>query len=297
MSSKIVPKKRENFMSFCFNLLVVIMLVISGSSFAISQIESLSQISINQPAKTFFLFDIDDTIFDSPTMLGSKAWRKYIVEAAGRNWHDIFSYALAQKYPIKTVEEITSSFVRNLQNKGFVVCALTSRERKLWYDMPQEGIDVLTENQLSSVGVNFNNRSLENIYPQLSEDSEYYNGIFFAHIEPKGNYLYQLLEKSIDRPEKIIFIDDKLSQVESVAAALTKLGLPHECYLYAATDKKAFRPLVANIQLYYFYESDGQRIISDEEASVIIENNPEKDADYYLNAALNHYLIVTGTCK
>jgi hypothetical protein len=257
-------------------------------------IESLSQISQNNPSKTLFLFDLDDTIFDSSFMLGSKAWRRYIVEATKKidpseNWHDIFSYSLAsRKYPLKAVEEMTSSFVKGLQNQGFVVCGLTSRQRQIWYAMPQDGIDVLTEKQLSSVGVDFNNKSLENIYSDLSTDSGYYNGTFFAHIKPKGDYILHLFKTASHRPEKVIFVDDKPSEGESVANALTQLGIAHECYLYSATDKKgkAFNPLIANIQLYYFFESDGQRIVSDEEAAEIAKSDPKKDADYYLSRAI-----------
>lgn len=256
-------------------------------------IESLTQVSNDHPSKTLFLFDIDDTIFDSFSMLGSKAWRRYIVEATKKidpseNWHDIFSYALAEKHPLKAVEEITSSFVKDLQSKEFAVCGFTSRERKLWYDMLQEGVDVLTVQQLSSIDVNFNNGSVENIYPDLAKDSEYFNGVFFANIEPKGNYLLHLFKTSSSLPEKVVFIDDKLSQVESVANALAELAIPHESYLYSATDKKGkvFNPLIANIQLYYFYESNGEKALSDEQAQLIAISNPEKDADYYLNTAI-----------
>lgn len=256
-------------------------------------IESLSSIN-NQPPKTLFLLDIDDTIFDSFSMLGSKAWRRYIVEATKKidpteNWHDIFSYALAQKHPLRAVEKITSTFVQDLQSKEMIVCGFTSRERKLWYDMFQEGVDVLTVKQLSSVNVNFNNGSLEKHHPDLAKNSEYFNGVFFANIEPKGNYLLHLFKSSSSFPEKVIFIDDKLSQVESVASALAKLGIPHESYLYSATDKKGkiFNPLIANIQLYYFYDSNGEKALSDEQAQLIAVSNPEKDADFYLKEALS----------
>ena len=141
-------------MSGVYNLIVFAVLIISAPALAenpvsnVCKIESLSQISTDQPAKTLFLFDIDDTLLDSFSMLGSKAWRRYIVEAtkkidADENWHDIFSYALAQKHPLKAVEEMTSSFVSKLQENGHVVCGLTSRERKLWYDMPKERLHLL----------------------------------------------------------------------------------------------------------------------------------------------------------
>ena len=85
-------------------------------------------------------------------------------------------------------------------------------------------------------------------------------------------------------PNKVIFIDNKQSQVESVAAALDELGIEHECYWYTATDKKAeqFSPLIANVQLYYLWISNGTHILSDEEAELIAMEHPEKDAESYL---------------
>lgn len=261
---------------------------------SISKIESIIEIQIAQPDKTIFFFDLDDTIFDFPYMLGSKAWRRYIVEATkkidtSKNWHDIFSYLLAQKHPLKTVEPITSQFIENLQEKGYIVCGLTSRERKQWYNTYQEGVDEITNKQLSSININFNNKSLENTYPYLALDSEYSNGSFFANIDPKGNYLLHLLKNAPDLPEKVIFIDDKLTQAESVAKALTELGIKNECYFYCATDAKAkmFNPLIANIQLYYFLKSNYQEIISDEQAALIAKEDSTKDADYYLKAILD----------
>lgn len=260
---------------------------------SIYTIESLQQIQVTQPDNTIFFFDLDDTIFDFPYMLGSKAWRRYIVEATkkfntSKNWHDIFSYLLAQRYRIQAVEPITSQFVKELQKKGYIVCGLTSRERKQWYKTPQEGVDEVTSNQLNSIDIHFDNEHLKNHYPYLASDSGYFNGTFFAHLDPKGEYLLHLFKNASDLPKKVIFIDDKSTQVESVAKALTELGIENECYFYSATDEKAkrFNPLIANIQLYYFLKSDYREIISDEQAALIAKEDLTKDVDHYLKAIL-----------
>jgi hypothetical protein len=256
------------------------------------QIESLSQLLHEQPPKTLYLFDLDDTVFDSPYMLGSRAWRRYIAEAtkkldATENWHDIFSYEVAKKIAVITVEEITAPFIKELQCKGHISCGLTSRERLCWYGMPQNGIDQLTVDQLLSVGIDFNKGSLEQEYPSLSSDAEYYKGTFFANISPKGHYLLHVLKGGL-YPIKIVFIDDKLDQVISVAEALTQLGIPHECYHYTATEKKSlvFNPLIANVQLYYFYKSSGTLLLSDQEAAEIAGNHSDIDAGAYLQEVL-----------
>lgn len=259
----------------------------------IVKIDSLCQIADSQPAQTIYLFDIDDTLFDYPHMLGSKAWRKYIVAATKddptRNWHDIFSLFLARNHPLETVEALTCQFIKELQLKGYGVFGLTSRERKIWYDTPMNDIDLLTVIQLKSLGISFNNEFLNETYPYLSSNSEYFGGIFFADVESKGEYLLKLFQDSPQLPKKVIFVDDKLSHVESVAAALDQLGINHECYWYTATDDKAsrFDPLIANVQLYHFWISGGKRIVSDEEADTIAKQYPERNAEYYLQSLLN----------
>ena len=267
----------------------------SQKALKITQIESLSQISESPSSQTVYFFDIDDTLFDSAAMLGSKAWRKYIYEATKndltQNWHDQFSLFVAQKYPLKAVEEKTSQFVKELQAKGHAVYCLTARERNRWYDMPMEGVDSLTIHQLQSVGIHLDVETLNGLYPHMTQTPEYYQGVFFADIEQKGEYLLKLLKESAQLPGKIVFIDDKKNQVESVAAALEQLGINYECYWYTPTDKKAaqFDPLIANIQLYYLCLSNGSKIISDEEAVSIADQYIEINEEDYLGFLLMNF--------
>lgn len=257
----------------------------------IAQIQKINEISSAYSKNTLIFFDIDDTLFDSPYLLGSRGWRRYIVEATkntGKNWHDIFSYFIAQNVPSVAIEGSTVQLVKELQTQGIGVCALTARERKVWYSTPTEGVDLLTSNQLKAAGFEFDQNAHKRLYPDLVDNPEYFGGIFFADTELKGEYLKKILGKASQKPTKIIFVDDKIIQVESVASALKELGIDHECYWYCATDDKAkkFNPLISNIQLYHLWISKGQKIISDKEAEEIAKAYPEKDADYYLRETL-----------
>jgi len=256
-------------------------------------VEIKSLMEIDKPlAKTMYLFDMDDTLFDFPYMIGSKGWRRYLRKATKNefeNWHDLFSLFLVRNYPVKTVEMCTSAFIEELQKKGHPVFALTARERNVWYDTQVKEIDKLTIRQLNSVGIDFDQESLNQDYPQLVKSAEYFKGIFFANTELKGDFLLELFKETSQFPEKIIFVDDKRNQAESVAAVLNALGIDNQCYWYSLTDEKErhFDPLIANIQLYYFWISEGHQIVSDEEAFFIAEQNPEKTAEYYLQQVLN----------
>lgn len=294
------PKRPDLLFSVLFTLMLLCVFleesILASTSLGepntMIRIESLAEISDLQPAGTFYFFDIDDTLIDSPYMLGSKAWRKYMSEVTKReticNWHDLFSLYVALNHPLNTVESITAPFIKELQEKGYVVFGLTARERKKWYDTPAEDIDLLTANQLRSLGIVFKTDNLDSIYDYLIHSPEHFQGIFFADIEPKGGYLLKLFKEARKLPRKVIFIDDKQSQVESVAEALDELGIDNECYWYCPTDKKNqdFDPLVANIQLYYFWTSRAEHILSDSMARAIAQKNPDKAAEYYLQHLL-----------
>lgn len=260
----------------------------------IVKIASIQEIQTSYPKKTIIFFDLDDTLFDSPYMLGSKAWRKYISQVtkdSKKNWHDIFSLFVARNLKVTPIEPATNQLINELQRQGYGVCGLTARERQIWYDTPTQGIDVLTIKQLDIAGIHFDGEAFKKMYPGLAQDPEFYEGVFFADTDSKGEYLRKILERSSpsERPKKIVFIDDKLSQVESVASALKQLHIDYECYWYYATDEKAkkFNPLIANIQLYYLWQTNGCEVLSDQEAEKIAQQSPEKDPEYYLKAILN----------
>ncbi len=255
----------------------------------IVKITSMNALPIDHPEHTIFFFDIDDTLIDSPYMVGSKAWRKYIVEATketGQNWLGFFSLALAHHLPAALVEPNMLQILSTLQSKGYAVCGLTARARQCWYGISTE-VDTLTLSQLEIAGIHFDEGLLKKIHPVLTEDSEYFRGIFFSDEDLKGEYLKELLKHSSELVKKIVFIDDKLSQTESVAAALTELKIKDFiCYWYCATDAKSqrFDPLIANIQLYSLFTSN--RVISDEEAENIGLQYPEYNTEYYLQQLL-----------
>lgn len=279
------------------------------NSAIVKTVDSLWQIALDQPAGTLFLYDIDDTLLDSRYMLG-RAWRGYVREETAKingndvekikneNWHDIFAYYLCEKnYPLISVEPGTASYVAESQSKGYAVGALTSRERKRYYDLEIDGVDKLTVSQLASIGVYFDNQSIENHYRYLTHETEYFQGIFFSDQDAKGDYLTTIFSKvmaerkanpnaKIELPVKVIFVDDKLSQVESVAKALAQFGIEHECYVLKAASYRKLDKLVASIQFYHLQLSDGATILTNEEAAEIGKAHPEYDEAYYFNLSV-----------
>lgn len=272
-------------------LLFALLFFINFSSYSLGEIvtiQHLNEVTSSKPA--LILFDIDDTLIDSSTMAGSKAWRSYIRKATENdntlNWHDLFSLWIANHHPYSTVESCTVDKVHELQNAGHLVLGLTSREKTRWYDLNDVPTEELTHEQLQVVGIQFSDAIFADLFPGLTTLSQYSRGVFFADIEPKGNFLLYALNGLKSFPEKILFIDDKLSQVESVDEALSELGIDHVAYYYQAIEEKSaqFDPLIANIELYYSLLLGGVHL-TDSEAKAIAETYPEQDEKFYLEAS------------
>ncbi len=250
---------------------------------SVVKITSLNELPLTHSEGSVVFFDIDDTLLDFPCMLGSKAWRKEMFQVAP-DQHDRIVLFITKHIPATSVEPMTTQLIKELQTKGYVVCGLTARERQVWYSTPMEGVDILTLKQLTSAGIALDNNRFKEIYPELAKDAAYFEGVFFADISPKGDYLRKILEGASHRPKKIIFIDDKLRQVQSVDSVLQDLHIDHECYWYVATEHQAaqFDPLIAAIQLHHLWVSQGSEMLSDQEAEVIRLQHPEKTPDDYL---------------
>lgn len=252
-------------------ILIVLFFWQNSSESRIVEIRSISEIPVSN-SESLYLLDIDDTLIDSPYMLGSKAWRTYI-RALGKkceqDWHDQFSYHLAKNYPVTSVEHCTSSWVRDLQAQGHAVIGLTARERAFWYDTQIEGIDALTISQLKSVGISFESERIEELFPLFTSHPHYFEGVFFVDIDLKGPFLKRMLLKLDPLPKSIIYVDDSFAHIASVDKALHELQIDHVCYWYKACKAKElqFDPLVADTQLYFFLTTG--EILSDEDARLV----------------------------
>lgn len=250
---------------------------------------------IPQPLEeTLYLFDLDDTLFDSAGMLGTKAWRGYIKEATKhdprKNWHDCLSYFIAQHYPLKTVEATTSDHIKKLQDKGYMVLGFTARERNMWYGDRREGVDQLTVEQLTTMNIDFSRTVLREGYEYIAAMPQYYGGILFADTDSKGEYLLKLFKGREHLPKKVIFVDDKFSHIESVEEALDTIAIENDSFWYIAVEHKSqtFNPAIADIQLYYLWTY--HIVLTDAEAAQISEEVAPEIISAYLQTVLNENL-------
>lgn len=213
------------------------------------------------------LFDIDDTLITNPFSLGTPAWRSWVKpklpKTEGFVLYDGLTLFIAQNAPYKAVEESTPSLIHDLQSQNISVFAFTARGRSQWYTTDIEGVDLFTHQQLKDVGINFKNSFIPDAL-QLLEPTYFYNGIIFAQHIKKGDLLKHIFKDLHYNPHCIIFVDDKLEQVQSVEAALKDLKIPFIGFWYRHTENLDFNPDVATIQLQHLLFNHLQ--LSDKEA-------------------------------
>lgn len=221
-------------------LALLISILTSLQSFAeIKEARSMHEVAGYITPGALVIFDLDNTVLEAVQTLGTDQFFTFLVkkaEAQGLQGHFAKQKALELATPIqpvsrvRLVEGITKNFIRELQTRNYTVMALTARPAS-W----TEG----TLKQVTSLGIDFTRTA-----PPLSSgrfagtpSGQYAGGVLFlpAGLE-KGPTLLQFLHDRNLHPTQIIFVDDKLTNVQSVDASLTEARIPAIAIRYGAAD-------------------------------------------------------------
>ena len=213
--------------------------------------------------KTFFIFDVNDTLMMTSSCLGSDIWahktvsdgvkrgmtREEVLDRIHGFWLDIIIQS-----QFKPVEEETAQVIRRLQKQGSPFIAMTGRIPELAYQ---------TIHQLRSISVDFSNGSFAkaNFTIDVHYPARYINGIIFAGLlNRKVDVLLKFLEQNPVVFDRIVFVDDKRKNVEEIAQAAAILGKEYIGVHYRAVDPyaKDYDPNVVKIQSIFF-----QKIVPD----------------------------------
>ncbi len=187
------------------------------------------------------IFDIDNTVAKTPTELGSDQWFTAKVEqfqTQGKSLLQAIDLTLPELFHIQfhswliPVEKQTISVINDLQSKGVSVIALTARSLEL----TQRTIE-----QLSRLGIHFTKTDpyecpLTHGHGH-GKAGLYIDGIIFSGNHNKGEMLTSWLNKISYHPKKIIFIDDKLKNLQAVETAVHKRDYPFIGIRYGYEDE------------------------------------------------------------
>ncbi len=224
---------------------------------------------------TWFLIDLDNTMFEGKQALGHTEWFYDKAYALMRNGMTL-EEATRECYPewievqkmsaVKPVEEAFVPALHLLQQRGIIVMGLTHR---------QPSIADSTVRHVNSLDFNFlDSAPVKNIFVVPSETPTIYtDGILFTgEYNKKGEIFVRFLSMINQKPKKVVFIDDKLKHVKEVESALTEQGIEYTGVHYTAIEHadKVYFPEIAELQYKYF-----KKIMSNDAARLLIQQGVE----------------------
>lgn len=245
---------------------------------------------------TLVLFNIAEVLMDTETSLGTQAWRKFVRARLEPQLHDELTLFVFENVPPKCPEPSTPELINELQAKGVMTFAFTSRGRHEWYGSQIPDIDLITEKLMLQIGIDFSKTALNpklSILPEVFADFFHAGVIYTTNTRDKGELLREILETTGYRPSKIIFVDDKVDSLVSVEATLESLGIPFVGYAYSKTaeDHADFDPLVANIQLDWLI-THGEVLTDAQALQIKGEQHSTTDLTQYLEEVVGKWMSI-----
>lgn len=207
--------------------------------FAFSELKTYRDLVIpNDGKKTLVIFDIDNTLLRPKEEFGSHQWGDYMADRYLKSGHteseaktyqvQAFSRAQAFVNPI-LVDQNIFPLLSQLNDRDIPYLALTARSsnplREITIKQMRE-VKLLTSfdrNQPQWENLSY----IEDIIQQ---------GIVFANGISKGEVLKRILKSAKNKPERIIFIDDRDYNVISIENAGKELGIETLAYRFSAAD-------------------------------------------------------------
>lgn len=221
---------------------------------------------------TWIVIDLDNTAFEGKQALGHTDWfydKAYALMRGGMSLEEATrecypEWIEVQKIcPVKPVEEAFIPVLTQMQQQDIVVMALTHR---------QPSIADSTLRQLESLQLNLHNSApfQDILVVPSSTPTLYKDGVLFTgEYNKKGEIFVRFLSIIGQKPQKVLFIDDKRGHVEDVEKALTSQGIDYTGVHYTANEKveKVYSPHLAEVQRKYMHT-----ILSNEAAALLIEH-------------------------
>lgn len=224
---------------------------------------------------TWFLVDLDNTMFESKQALGHANWFYDKLQALlqqGKNRDEAIAEIYPEwvktqaKCPIKTLEDDFVPSLIALQQKGIVVMGLTHR---------QPCVAEATVKQVASLNFDFSLTapSKDTFVVPAKNPTLYRNGILFvSDYNKKGDVFLPFLSIIKQTPKKVVFIDDKKKNVEDLEQLFAKLNIDYIGVYYTAieTAKPVYSRELADFQYKYL-----DVIMSNEAAALLLEHGLE----------------------
>lgn len=239
-----------------FLSLMSLPLFLSAEIFEIEHLRDVKPYILTK--ETLVVFDIDNTLLEADSHLGSVAWGDFVakdLESKGISKEEaqevvsVFWRAVQPYIKVRAVDNEASQVIRDIQDQKIEVMCLTAR-------MPQELSCTLT--QLDSIEVNIQAMAPVVEFTEittLNRTACYRHGILFATpLNKKSEVLIAFAKKNNLFHQRVIFVDDKLHHVQDVNDALVQEGIECVAMRFSGADERVeqFDPIEAELQWKHF---------------------------------------------
>jgi hypothetical protein len=229
----------------------------------IVEIKSMADVGLAINNSTLLVFDIDNTLIEPVQELGSDQWFRDLLNRgvqAGQTQEVSMQNALlkwkvvGRKTQVRPVEAITPEFLDHVQRAGISIIGLTARTADQ---------AVLSTRQLQSVGIDLSvTAGFRNNLPYqdlgAGQGYSYYRGIVFVSpTGDKGQNLLAFLNKTGQHFNRIVFVDDRAQNVQSVSKALDDAHVQNREFRYGGADAhvQTYSPVIADAEWNQFLKT------------------------------------------
>lgn len=196
---------------------------------------------------TALVFDIDNTVQQAITALGSDQWFTQLMKRVSQQFPDkqkevqeaVLAIYHAVQHHVRTssIESSAVSLIRVLQDLGVPVIAITARSFSL---------ENTTLRQLQEVGIDFGRYRWESaekrnlVMKGKVSSAVYYQGIVYCNGLKKGDCFQALFNaRVLPQFDHVLMVDDKGPHLENVDQAAQELNLGFSGLRYGHLDEKA----------------------------------------------------------
>jgi len=209
---------------------ILIMNSLSAGEILVTSDFSLVEKEVHKLDKdSLVLFDVDGTlIVPVDAILQPKAKSHFNKLVAPYTDRDLFR-DIRLKAPYRLVDDRSVSLVQKLQQRKIPTLAFTAAPAKI---RGVEPAGIWRVDELKQHGFDFSSAFPNSNFLEIPKDlhQEHFpmfkSGVLYSSFHHKGDILTRFLKQLEFTPKKVVFVDDELGFVQSVIAALDKLGIP-----------------------------------------------------------------------
>lgn len=215
---------------------------IHGVVFEVKDLSKFEKEVSKLDSNALVLFDVDYTLItpkDASLKPCGNGLRRQFLHVLDPKRRERLQSILGLEGDEELMDSAFPSLIKRMQKKNIPVIGFTALETGEYGKMTS--IEDWRINQLKKLDIDFtptfhdkNPMTLTECNPYNNHYPVFKNGVLFTNRKPKGEVFTAFLERLGWKPDKLLFIDDSMDQVQSVESAANTLDIEFIGFHYVA---------------------------------------------------------------